>query len=99
MEIMACNTVNNFNDWVNPGVGVSLSLFKSLQLYTLFDYVSSMYLVDGKSFRFFFGLNLVLGHERKNIKTEVPKVPTSIELEMPAPEVDRQAETTEGKTE
>lgn len=99
MEIMACNTVNNFNDWVNPGVGVSLSLFKSLQLYTLFDYVSSMYLVDGKSFRFFFGLNLVLGHERKNRKTEVPEVPTSIELEMPAPEVDRQAETTEGKTE
>lgn len=65
MEIMACNTVNNFKDWVNPGVGVSLSLFKSLQLYTLFDYVSDLYLVDGKSFRFFFGMNLMFGHERK----------------------------------
>ena len=65
MEIMACNTVNNFNDWVNPGVGVSLSLFKSLQLYTLFDYISDLYLVDGKSFRFFFGMNLMFGHERK----------------------------------
>ena len=69
MEIMACNTVNNFNDWVNPGVGVSLSLFKSLQFYALFDHVSDMYLVDGKSFRFFFGINLMLGHERKPKKT------------------------------
>ena len=69
MEIMACNTVNNFNDWVNPGVGVSLSLFKSLQFYALFDHVSDMYLVDGKSFHFFFGINLMFGHERKPKKT------------------------------
>ena len=68
MEIMACNTVNNFNDWINPGVGVSLSLFKSIQFYTLFDYVSDIYLVDGKSFRFFFGLNLVFEHERNDKK-------------------------------
>ncbi len=69
MEIMACNTVNNFNDWINPGIGVNLSLFKSLQFYTMFDYVSDMYLVDGKSFRFFFGMNLVFGHERKAKKS------------------------------
>lgn len=68
MEIMACNTVNNFNDWINPGVGVSLSLFKSIQFYTLLDYVSDIYLVNGKSFRFFFGLNLVFGHGRGDKK-------------------------------
>lgn len=61
LEIMACNSVHNFNDWLNPGVGISLSLLKTLQVYTLFDYVSDLYLVDGKSFRFFFGLNIAIG--------------------------------------
>ena len=96
---MACNTVNNFNDWINPGVGVSLSLLKSIQIYTLFDYVSGMYFVDGKSFRFFFGMNLVLGHERKNRKAKVSEEPTIIELETAPIEVDTQNETGESKTE
>ena len=99
MEIMACNTVNNFNDWINPGVGVSLSLLKSIQIYTLFDYVSGMYFVDGKSFRFFFGMNLVLGHESKNRKAKVSEEPTIIELETAPIEVDTQNETGESKTE
>ena len=61
LEIMACNTINNLEngDLINPGAGFSMSLFKILQLYTLVDYTDAKYLVDGKSFRFLFGLNLV----------------------------------------
>ena len=61
LEIMACNTINDLEngDLINPGAGFSMSLFKVLQLYTLVDYTDAEYLVDGKSFRFLFGLNLV----------------------------------------
>ena len=68
LEVMACNSVNNFNDWLNPGVGVSVSLLKMIQVYTLFDYVSDVYLVNGKSFRFFFGMNISLGNNREHDK-------------------------------
>ena len=60
LEIMACNSIHNFNDFLNPGVGFSMSLLSAVQVYTLFDYVSDIYIVDGKSFRFFFGLNIVI---------------------------------------
>ena len=68
LEVMACNSVNNFNDWLNPGVGISVSLLKMIQVYTLFDYVSDVYLVNGKSFRFFFGMNISLGNNREHDK-------------------------------
>ena len=50
--------------WFNPGVGVSLSLFKAIQVYALMDYISNIYLVDAKSFSVSVGLNLMVVNKR-----------------------------------
>lgn len=71
MELMACNSVHNFEDWLNPGIGMSFSFLKMIQVYTLFDYVSDIYIVDGKSFRFFFGLNLTFANNRERKQAKI----------------------------
>ena len=48
-------------DWFNPGVGVTISLFRTLQTYLFIDYVSTIPLVDAKKVNLTFGLNLLIG--------------------------------------
>ena len=57
-------------NWFNPGVGVNLSLFKTVQFYAIMDYMSSIYLVDMKSFNMYAGLNLLIGNRFKERSTE-----------------------------
>ncbi len=59
LEIMVGNTVINGRTWFNPGVGASISLFETVQIYALCDYMSNIRLVNGKAFNFNFGLNLL----------------------------------------
>lgn len=47
-------------NWFNPGVGFSIALGKCVQMYGLLDYLSSIYLVDAKSFNISFGMNLMI---------------------------------------
>ena len=50
--------------WFNPGVGVSLSLFKAIQVSAIMDSFSTIYLVDAKSFSVSVGLNLMVVNKR-----------------------------------
>lgn len=50
-------------DWFNPGCGMSLSLFKSIQCYAMLNYISNIYLVDAKMVNLSFGVNILLGNK------------------------------------
>lgn len=54
-------TNNNHVDWFNPGVGITLTPFRTLQIYAFLDYISNIYLIDAKQFNVSAGLNLFLG--------------------------------------
>lgn len=64
VEVVASASVitsNNHWNWFNPGIGVTLTPFRALQLYTFIDYISNFYIVDAKQLNISFGLNLFLG--------------------------------------
>ena len=48
-------------DWFNPGVGVTLTPFKTLQFYFFLDYISNIYLIDAKQVNLSLGLNFLFG--------------------------------------
>ena len=50
--------------WFNPGAGVSVSLFRGLQVYAMLDYISNIYLVDAKAFSVSAGINLRVANDR-----------------------------------
>lgn len=51
-------------NWFNPGMGFSLALGKCVQVYGLLDYLSSIYLVDAKSFNLSVGMNLLIVNKK-----------------------------------
>ncbi|MCR5193163.1 MAG: DUF5723 family protein [Bacteroidales bacterium] len=61
--VAAASIVSSKSDWsfFNPGVGVTLTPFRTLQFYAFLDYISNIYLVDAKQFNISFGLNLFFG--------------------------------------
>ena len=63
IEVMAGNSLvfdSHRIDLINPGIGLVLTPFKSLQFYTMIDYLSSFYLVECKNFNMSLGLNLLM---------------------------------------
>ena len=48
-------------DWFNPGVGVTLTPFKTLQIYAFLDYISNIYLIEAKNVNLSLGINLLFG--------------------------------------
>ncbi len=50
----------NWN-WFNPGVGITLAPFHTLQMYLFLDYISALPLVDAKQVNLSLGLNLLIG--------------------------------------
>ena len=61
--VAAASVISSKGDWsfFNPGVGITLTPFRTLQIYTFLDYISNIYLVDAKQFNISFGLNLFFG--------------------------------------
>lgn len=75
-ELMLCNSVVSNGkdvDWLNPGLGINLSLFRTFQMYLTVDYVSDIRIVEAKQLKMGFGINLLFGNGRKSAKA--PKVP------------------------
>ncbi len=65
VEVVASASVLTSNgswSWTNPGVGLTLTPFRTLQIYTFLDYISNIYLVDAKHLNVSVGLNLFLGN-------------------------------------
>ncbi len=52
-------------NWFNPGLGVSVSLGRAIQIYGMMDYISNLRLVEAKSFNVSLGLNLLLSNTSK----------------------------------
>lgn len=52
-------------NWFNPGIGVNLSIARTLQVYAMMDYISNLHLVEAKSFNVSVGLNLLFGRDKK----------------------------------
>lgn len=68
VEVIAATSVINSNDkwdWVNPGIGLTLTPLRTIQIYTFLDYISNIYLVDAKQFNISLGVNLLLGRDSK----------------------------------
>ncbi len=64
VEIVASASVITNNgrwNWFNPGVGVTITPLRTLQVYAFLDYISNIYLIDAKHFNISAGLNLFLG--------------------------------------
>lgn len=64
VEVVAAASVLSSNgswSWLNPGVGLTLTPLRTLQIYTFLDYISNIYLVDAKHLNVSVGLNLFLG--------------------------------------
>lgn len=71
-EIMVGNSLvfdSHRTDLINPGIGFILTPFKTVQLYTMFDYLSSIYVVESKNFNFSIGLNILLNSAQKQATT------------------------------
>lgn len=54
-------TSNNKINWFNPGVGLTFTPFRTLQVYTFLDYISNKYIIDAKHLNVSVGLNLFFG--------------------------------------
>ncbi len=64
IEVVASASVLTSNgnwNWFNPGIGITLTPFRAIQLYTFLDYISNIYVVDAKQLNISLGLNLFLG--------------------------------------
>lgn len=71
IEVVAATSVVTNDDkwsWVNPGFGLTLTPLRKIQIYTFLDYISDIYVIDAKRFNMSFGMNLLLGRERKKNK-------------------------------
>mgnify|MGYP002624353589 CR=1 FL=1 len=53
-------------DFFNPGIGLVLTPFKVAQFHIMADYVSSIYLADGKAFNVKMGFSLLFGNGGKD---------------------------------
>jgi len=64
VEVVAAASVLTNNgkwNWFNPGIGLTLTPFRTLQIYTFIDYMSNFYIVDTKQLNISAGLNLFFG--------------------------------------
>lgn len=74
-ELMLSNAVVSNGkdvDWFNPGLGINLSLFRTVQMYLAVDYVSDIRVVDAKQLKMGFGINLLFGNGKKKTKRQEP---------------------------
>lgn len=63
-------------DLINPGCGFIFTPFKTLQIYTMLDYISDFYVVECKSFNISAGLNLMMFNPSRS--KEVSDIPTIV---------------------
>lgn len=64
VELVASYSLTSSNgnwNFFNPGVGLTLTPFRTLQIYTFLDYISNIYIVDAKQLNISLGLNLFFG--------------------------------------
>ena len=64
VEVVASASVLTNNgkwNWFNPGIGLTLTPMRTLQVYAFLDYISNIYLVDAKKLNISAGLNLFFG--------------------------------------
>lgn len=64
VEVVASASVLTSNghwNWFNPGIGITLTPFRTFQLYTFIDYMSNFYIVDTKQLNISAGLNIFFG--------------------------------------
>lgn len=64
VEVVASASVLTNNgkwNWFNPGIGLTLTPFRTFQIYTFLDYISNFYIVDAKQLNISVGLNLFFG--------------------------------------
>lgn len=76
-EIMVGNSLvfdSHRTDLINPGIGFIVTPFKTIQFYTMLDYISDFYVVECKSFNFSAGLNLMVFNAPR--QKEVSDIPT-----------------------
>ena len=77
-EIMVGNSLvfdSKRVDLINPGIGFILTPFKTVQFYTMLDYLSSFYIVECKNFNISMGLNLMMFNpQRPQAVTDIPTV-------------------------
>lgn len=77
IEVMAGNSLvfdSHRTDLINPGAGVVLTPFKSLQFYTMLDYLSSFYLVDCKNFNISLGFNILMSDRTRKSSTTTANI-------------------------
>ncbi|KWW31024.1 MAG: hypothetical protein AUK63_707 [bacterium P3] len=92
IEVMAGNSLvfdSHNTDLFNPGAGIIITPFKALQIYTMVDYLSSMYIVDCKNFNVSLGFNLLFGNSSKHkVVNDMPVVslPEAASVDRDAPE-------------
>lgn len=64
VEVVASASVLTNNgswNWFNPGIGVTLTPLRTLQVYAFLDYISNIYVIDAKNLNLSVGLNLFFG--------------------------------------
>ena len=69
VEVVASASVLSSNDtwnWFNPGVGVTVTPFRAIQIYAFIDYISNIYIVDAKQLNVSLGLNMFFGTATKD---------------------------------
>ena len=61
--VASASVISNKNnwDWFNPGLGLTLTPMRTLQIYVFLDYISNIYLVDAKNINLSLGINLLFG--------------------------------------
>ncbi len=56
---------NGSVNWFNPGVGITLTPLRAIQIYMAADYISNRYIIDAKQFNVTAGLSLMFGNNLK----------------------------------
>lgn len=67
IEIAASFSVISNNsqvNWFNPGLGITLTPFRAIQVYAAMDYISNRYIIDAKQFNITAGVSLMFGNWR-----------------------------------
>lgn len=55
-------TNNGSVNWFNPGIGITLTPLRAIQVYAAMDYISNRYVIDAKQFNVTAGLSLMFGN-------------------------------------